>query len=90
MSRGEGGTSSTIPEKDLTGCMKWIRDMREWAFRNGINPFALRQAIIMALEMDTDAALARGIRPEALKAFDDEVIKDAKEWIRQRRARGGP
>jgi len=82
--------SRTIPEKDLTGCMKWIRDMREWAFRNGINPFALRQAIIMALEMDTVAALSRGVKPEELKAFDDEVRRDVAEWIRQMKARGGP
>jgi len=78
--------SRTIKEGDLIWCLNWFKDFRACVIRDRIDPFAARQGLLVMLEMDTDAALAKGINPEKLKAFDEDVRKDVREWIRQRRA----
>ena len=74
-----------VKTKDLAGALRKIRDLRAWAAINDVDPWAVRQALIMALETDTDAALERGITPEALKHFDQEVKQHTREWLKQKR-----
>jgi len=60
-----------------------IRNLRAWAIREHIDPWALRQGLLVALEMDTAAALARGVSKAALDAFDVEAKKDIRAWIHE-------
>ena len=72
-----------VSEKDLVGAMRWIRELRKWALVNDTDPWAVRQAILMALEMDTEAALQRGVKLQALQRFDEIVKADIKEWLKE-------
>jgi len=64
--------------EDLDHVMIWIRDFRQWQHREKIDPYVVRQGIIMMLEADTDAALANRVNPEELQKFDDGVRAEAK------------
>ena len=76
--------SETVRDKDLIGAMRWIRDLRAWAYHNHIDPWAVRQALIMALEADTDAALRRGISKADLDRFDSLAKTEIKQLIHER------
>jgi len=73
--------SEPVSEKDLLQMLKWIRGLRAWAVKNNIDPWAVRQGLIIALEMDTYLILNRGIPLESLKEFDRIASYDAKMWI---------
>jgi len=70
-----------VSELDLVKVLEWIKGLREWAVRNDIDPWAVRQGLIIALEMDTYLILDRGIPLEHLKNFDKKTSYDAKMWI---------
>lgn len=72
----------TVEEKDLVSVMLKVRDLRAWALRFGINPWALRQGLVMALEMDTAAAIERGIPKDDLDNFDKLTRVDINSWIK--------
>jgi len=72
---------SEVSELDLIKVLEWIRGLRAWAVKNDIDPWALRQGLVIALEMDTYCFLERGISLEDLKKFDRKVSYDAKMWI---------
>lgn len=76
-------TSDVVSEAELEKALKRIRALRLWAVQSDIDPWALRQALLMALEMDTKAALGRGIRPEALRDFDARVKADIRTWLEE-------
>jgi len=67
--------------KQLHYLLKKIKEMRRWANKNDVDPFVFRQALIIALELDTFAALKAGVPLEQLKAFDREVSLDIKRFI---------
>ena len=73
----------TVSERDLVTCMRFIRDMRAHAVINNVDPWAVRQALILALEIDTATALKRGIKPEELRRFDTFIKKDVKTWLKK-------
>lgn len=73
---------TTVKEEDLEGAMKWIRELRRWAVKNNIDPWAVRQALVTALESDTIAALNRGIKKEDLLSFDSYIKRDVKEFMK--------
>jgi len=61
-----------------------ILKIRRWVLREGINSFAFRQALVMALEIDTIASLEQGIDPFELWEFDQvsrEVVRrEVERW----------
>jgi len=71
----------TVKEKDLEAVLKWVRDLRKFCVLHNIDPWATRQALIMALEMDTRVALDRGIPKEHLDQFDGIVKADIQKWM---------
>jgi len=73
----------TVSEKDFKECLIKLRALRFWAVHNRIDPWAFRQMLLIALEMDTKAALERGISPIDLQNFDSFVKKDIQSWMKQ-------
>ena len=69
----------TVKERDLYQVLVWLRDLRLRAVKKKIDPWALRQGLLMVLYLDTVAALERGIPRENLQAFDDLVEANAAE-----------
>jgi len=62
--------SSTVKEQDLLQVLKWLRDVRFRAVKKRLDPWAVRQGLLMVLELDTRAALERGVPPEERERFD--------------------
>jgi len=73
------GKVVTVSERDLLQVMYRVRDLRAWAVRVRIDPWAFRQGLLLTLHLDTVAALERGVRPEDLKSFDNLVEENAAE-----------
>ena len=73
----------TVEEKDLIQVMKWIRGLRAYAVKHNLAAWAVRQGLLMALEMDTRTAINRGIKPEDLHRFDRAVSVDVRAWMDQ-------
>lgn len=61
---------TTVREQDLLQVLKWFRDLRIRSIKKRIDPWAFRQAILLILQLDTRAALERGVTLEALQKFD--------------------
>ena len=72
-----------VPERDFYLVLERLRDVRKWATERDVNPWAFRQAMITVYELDTVAAVERGVKPEKLYEFDAEARKEAKEFIRE-------
>jgi len=73
----------TVNVDELSGALRWIRALRQWAVRRHVDPWAVREALLIALSMDTEASLERGIPREDLARFDDAVNKDVKRWVKE-------
>lgn len=73
-----------VPERELFEVLKRLRDVRAWAARRRLDPWAFRQAMLIVLELDTIVALESGRTPEELAKFDDVARADAREWVRNR------
>jgi len=73
------GKVVAVSERDLFRVLKKFRDLRAWAVRARIDPWAFRQGLLLGLHLDTRAALERGIPRENLQAFDDLVEANAAE-----------
>ena len=67
----------TVREQDLLQVLKWFRDLRIRALKKRIDPWAFRQGILLILQLDTQAALERGVTLEALQKFDRLTWADA-------------
>lgn len=67
----------TVREQDLLQVLKWFRDLRIRSIKKRIDPWAFRQAILLILQLDTRAALERGVTLEALQKFDRLTRTDA-------------
>ncbi|MCK4299694.1 MAG: hypothetical protein KAX80_09180 [Planctomycetes bacterium] len=67
----------TVREQDLLQVLKWFRDLRIRALKKRIDPWAFRQGILLILQLDTQAALERGVTLEALQKFDRLTRTDA-------------
>jgi len=74
----------TVSEETLLKVLKRLRDIRAWAVKRGVDPWAFRQALVMILELDTVAALERGTPWKTLTAFDAQVRADARTWAQRR------
>ena len=75
----------TVCEEDFKTCLVKLRNLRLWAFQNNIDPWAFRQMLLIALTMDTEAAIERGVNPEDLQKFDSTAKEDIKTWIQRLR-----
>ena len=73
---------STIKQEELIAALRRIRDLREWSLREKVNPWAVRQALIIGLEMDYVAALEHGVTPGDLSRFDRTARAGAHRYIR--------
>jgi len=72
---------SHVDEEDLVKVLRWVREMRRWALYEKIDPWAFRQALLIALEFDTEAALERGVTKNHLKKFDMLAKWEAKKIL---------
>ena len=75
---------ATISKKELLEALKRLRDVRAWHVKRKGDPWAFRQALVLVLELDTAAALQRGVTPRDLSFFDATVRADAQARIRGR------
>jgi len=73
----------TVSERDFEACLVKLRDLRLWGVQNNIDPWAFRQMLLIALEMDTRAALDRGISLIDLQKFDSIAKKDIQLWMQK-------
>lgn len=74
----------TITAAELTLAMRDLRDVRARHLQRGGDPWAMRQALILVLELDTRAALDHGVTRESLARFDVGARASAEEWLRGR------
>jgi len=73
----------TMSESEVREVVDELIDLMISMMRGGINPGAIRAGLIIALEIDTMAALKAGSPPELLAGFDSRVKKAAKEWLKR-------
>jgi len=73
-----------VSEKELFEVLKRLRDVRARHVRRKGDPWAFRQALVMVVELDTAAALERGVDIRVLNSFDVTVRADARAWVRRR------
>jgi len=62
--------SKGVSSQDLLKVLVKVRDLRAYAVRKNLDPWAVRQGLLIALEIDTLAALRRGVPRENLVIFD--------------------
>lgn len=67
--------------KDLLRALKRLRDFRAWGVKRNVDPWAIRQALIIVMAMDTATALERGVEARALDIFDNAARKKAQAFI---------
>lgn len=70
-----------VNETHLTEALAKLLIIRAWGVNMSIDPWAIRQALITVLAMDTEAALERGVDSDALFAFDEAAAVKAVEFI---------
>jgi len=73
---------AAIKQEELIAALRRIRDLREWSVREKVNPWAVRQALIIGLEMDYVAALEHGFSPGEITKFDRMARAGAHRYIR--------
>ena len=76
----------TVKEQDLLQVLKWLRDLRLRSIKKRLDPWAVRQAFLLILRLDTLAALERGVTPEAIQRFD-RLCQDVAEEIKMGKGR---
>jgi hypothetical protein len=70
-----------VPKKDFYRVLKRLRDIRAWAIKRKIDPWAFRQALITVLELDTNGAIEHGVKAEKLETFDMVAREEAVKWL---------
>lgn len=75
-------TKRIVSERELFLVLKRLRDVRAWAFKHKLDPWAFRQAMIIVLELDTVTAIEKGKTPEQLAEFDRVAREDAQKWLK--------
>lgn len=71
-----------VNEDNLMEVLRWIRDLRKKALFRKMEPWTVRQGLVMALEFDTESALERGISKGTLDRFDNMIKEDLKKWFK--------
>ena len=75
---------STVNEKDLLRALNGLRNVMALHVERKGDPWAFRQALVIVLELDTAAALERGVDIRVLNSFDVTVRADARAWAQRR------
>lgn len=65
----------------LLEAMAHLRDYRLWVVKNRVDAWVSRQALVMALEIDTIVATGHGVKVEDLEKFDDGCRTEAKNFV---------
>jgi len=73
----------TVDEKHLRLCMAKIRELRAMSVNRKISPWVVRQALLIAIAIDTHVAIKRGIPLQSLKEVDTMVAEDVEKWIQK-------
>jgi dTDP-4-dehydrorhamnose reductase len=68
-------------EEDIVQALQFMKELRLYAINMDMEPWSLRQALILTLEMDTIAMLEKGIPQKNIDQFDDEIRRDLKSWL---------
>lgn len=67
--------------EDLWKVLTWLRDVRARGVAEDVDPWAFRQALVMTLELDTMAAVERGVSREGLERFDKVSRMEARKLL---------
>lgn len=70
-----------VNENDLVWSLERLRDLELTALINGINRWAFRQALIIALEIDRKTIISSGIPEEIINKFDELAREDIRETL---------
>ena len=76
----------TVNQDNLLEAMRRLRSFRRSACIDKLDPWAVRQALIIIVEMDAIAAVAHGVKPGDLDTFDDVVRQQARQWVEGKKA----
>jgi len=76
----------TVTTSQFLEAMKALREARARHVQRTGDPWAMRQALITVLELDTRAALDHGVSMKDLDRFDAGARKFALEWLDGRTA----
>ena len=68
---------------DIQMVLTWLADVRALAIINNVDPWALRQALVTVLEVDTLTLVEKGLSREGLERFDMVARREARKWIRE-------
>jgi len=77
-------------EKDLKQALMLVRNLRQQAVIAKLDPWAVRQALWIALELDRQAAKERGVAVKDLEKFDLTSVLDARAWAEKQARKGSP
>lgn len=72
-------------ENDLVEALKRLRDYRAWAYFTKKDLWMTRQALVMTLELDTIALLAKGCDAVDLLLCDTKSRIEAKKFVKELR-----
>jgi len=62
-----------VNEKHLLKALKYLRDLRAWGVRRNIDPWAIRQALIMVLELKPGITLLAVLKMNLGKDLEVEL-----------------
>lgn len=75
---------TTVNEDDFTDALKYLKELKAYAVQNDLDPWAVRQALVLTLELDTITALNNPkVTQEQLYLFDAIVIKNARDLYKE-------
>uniref|UniRef100_A0A6M3M1W5 Uncharacterized protein n=1 Tax=viral metagenome TaxID=1070528 RepID=A0A6M3M1W5_9ZZZZ len=69
----------TVRKQDLLQVLKWLRDLSLRAVKKKINPWAVRQGLILFLQSSTKTMLDHGVSLEEIQQFDRLVTEQPEE-----------
>jgi len=70
-------------ERDLFECLKRLRDYRALAVYKKWNPWMVRQALVMVLELDTIALQEHGVDLKAIEEADRNSRSEARRMRKE-------
>jgi len=74
---------SSVSEELLRDVLLTIKEWREKCTRMKLDPWAVRQGLLIALELDAEGMLLKGVPKAHLDFFDAEVRQDFREHYRK-------
>ncbi len=75
---------TSVNRDDLEWVLLQLRSLRAQAVLQGRDPWAVRQGLVLALTLDTEAALWKGVPKEKLDEFDTAVKLNVPELVKRR------